>query len=178
MLLVLDTLCSAMLVFGGYDGQLLSDVVKIQFCEFVSTCTHNTNATRACHTYMHTHTDTHSTHNTTHIYTYTVHAHIHYTYTTHIHNTQYKYYTTHIAHTIHNTHTHTHTHTQHTHIHTHTTHTYIIQTVHLANTLSLAIRKGIWIGQHLVCQMRPDLRKVTFHAQQQSILFTIDSCTH
>ena len=38
MCLALDAFCSAMLVFGGYDGQLLSDVVKIQFCEFISTC--------------------------------------------------------------------------------------------------------------------------------------------
>ena len=30
--------CSAMLVFGGYDGQILSDVIKIQFCELLNVC--------------------------------------------------------------------------------------------------------------------------------------------
>ena len=39
MLLPLGAFCSSMLVFGGFDGQLLSDVVKIQFCEFVSSHT-------------------------------------------------------------------------------------------------------------------------------------------
>ena len=26
---------SAMLVFGGFDGQVLSNIIKIQFCEFI-----------------------------------------------------------------------------------------------------------------------------------------------